>query len=114
MKSRDAPSMTYPAGASKELKAKMLREWSLEMELWRAESIRAAEAEWVAWLSADDDHVCAACKSADGRIIPISQLDVTAHFADCTNPDGCRCVCGPSESPPLSYRRRKLINIITP
>ena len=63
----------------------------------RAEVMRECGAEWFTWLSAADGRCCDYCTSQDGIVRPIHELDVDAHFSACSNPLGCRCVCGPAE-----------------
>lgn len=64
-------------------------------ERLRARSIIDCGAEWFTWLGAGDDKSCEYCARWDGSVRRIKDLNVEAHFANCSNPLGCRCVCGP-------------------
>ena len=95
----EAPRLEYPPGATKVEKNRLLREWAPKMELWRHMSCLESGQEWMTWLSCDDDHVCEHCAKANGVPVKAIHLDVLKHMRGCTNPNGCRCICGPIPDP---------------
>lgn len=88
-----------PKGSSLSEKRRIVSKWGKLTESWRLRQAKDCGAEWMEWCGSGLDDMCAACRAADGIRVRMEEFTLEAHYAACSCPDGCMCICGPTDAP---------------
>ena len=86
----------FPPGLTLGEKRRFVSEWGKETEPWRVRQAKVAGIKFMTWSTSGLDDVCENCLAAEDVAVAIEEFDVERHYAACSCPDGCGCICGPA------------------